>query len=140
MPEWHLLCLDLRTVFISFSKKAGERPRGSSHAQLSTTQLCALQLIQFRYLCLVVIDPILKYSIRHSAWTGVLVAKEIRSWIPGTFAPLDGYFVVSIRILEMMMNYMFISLVPVGSRYLHCLRETALPILIKIGWLISQYS
>lgn len=39
-----------------------------------------------------------------------------------------------------MMNHMFISLVLVGSRYLHCLRKTALRILIKIGWLISQYS
>lgn len=46
---------------------------------------------------------------------------------------------ISIRILEIMMHYMFISLVPVGSGYLHCLRKTALHILIKIGWLISQY-
>lgn len=30
-------------------------------------------------------------------------------------------------------DYMFISLVLVGSRYLHCLRKTALHILIKIG-------
>lgn len=30
---------------------------------------------------------------------------------------------------------MFISLVLVGSRYLHCLRKTALHILIKIGYI-----
>lgn len=46
---------------------------------------------------------------------------------------------ISIRILEMILDFMFISLVSVGSRYLHCLRKTALLILIKIGWLISQH-
>lgn len=44
---------------------------------------------------------------------------------------------ISTRVLEMMMNYMFISLVPVGSRYLHCLRKTALHLLIKVGCLFG---
>lgn len=47
---------------------------------------------------------------------------------------------MSTRVLEMTISYMFVSLVPVGSRYLHCLRKAALHLLIKLGWLVSQCS
>lgn len=51
----------------------------------------------------------------------------------GYLAPSEEHCMVSIRISETVMNHMFISLVFVGSGYLHRLRKTALLIFIKIG-------
>lgn len=103
-------------------------------------QPCAPQPGHLCLLCTVVIDPTPIFSTRQWGWTGASFrARSSDLRLLGHLAPLGGCFRISVRTLEVMMNYMSTSRLPVSSRSLHGPRAPALHML-TIGWLMSQYS